>query len=140
MIVLQTLNLFKLINKTMSYIEGEIARLSKQKTKIRSTQDYYEMVDARIITKNLVYVIGLSSRVANKDLLQSREYFGQYGLITKTVVNKNKAYNADNPKGPSYSAYITYSKPHEASIAILALDNVIIDDHLIRASFGTTKY
>jgi CCR4-NOT transcription complex subunit 4 len=121
----------------MSYIEGEIARLNKQKSKIK--QDYYEMVDARIITKNLVYVIGLSSKVANKDLLQSREYFGQYGSITKTVVNKNKAYNENNPKGPSFSAYITYSKPAEASVAILALDNVIIDDHLVRASFGTTK-
>jgi CCR4-NOT transcription complex subunit 4 len=123
----------------MSYIEGEIARLSKHKNKIKSTLDYYEMVDARIITKNLVYVIGLSEKISNRELLQSKEYFGQYGTITKTVVNKNKAYNANNPKGPSYSAYITYAKPYEASIAILALDNVIIDDHLIRASFGTTK-
>jgi CCR4-NOT transcription complex subunit 4 len=123
-----------------TYIEGEIARLSKQKTKIKSTQDYYEMVDARIITKNLVYVIGLSEKISNKDLLQSKEYFGQYGTITKTVVNKNKAYNTNSPKGPSYSAYITYAKPCEASIAILALDNVLVDDHLIRASFGTTKY
>jgi CCR4-NOT transcription complex subunit 4 len=123
----------------MSYIEGEIARLSKHKSKIKSTQDYYEMADARIITKNLVYVIGLSTKLANKDLLQSKEYFGQYGTITKTVVNKNKAYNSNNPKGPSFSAYVTYSKPYEASIAILALDDVIIDDHLIRASFGTTK-
>src|SRR5689334_5672278 len=113
----------------MSYIEGEIARLSKHKNKIKSTQDYYEMADARIITKNLVYVIGLSTKLANKDLLQSKEYFGQYGTITKTVVNKNKAYNSNNPKGPSFSAYVTYSKPYEASVAILALDDVIIDEH-----------
>jgi hypothetical protein len=38
-----------------------------------------------------------------------------------------------------FSAYITYSKPFEALIAILALDNIIIDEHMIRASFGTTK-
>lgn len=99
-----------------------------------------ELAESRIITKNLVYIIGLSSKIANKDCLTSKEYFGQYGTITKIVVNKNKAYNQNSPKGPSYSAYITYSKPYEASIAILSLDNMIIDDHLIRASFGTTKY
>ena len=60
--------------------------------------------------------------------------------IIKTVVNKNKAYNQNNIYGPSYSAYVTYSKPSEASIAILSLDNTKIDNHVIRASFGTTKY
>lgn len=124
----------------MSYIDRDSNKLSKNKTcKINPSFSYADLVDARIITKNLVYVIGLSSKIANKDILQSKEYFGQYGSITKTVVNKNKAYNANNPKGPSYSAYITYAKPAEASIAILSLDNIIIDEHLIRASFGTTK-
>jgi CCR4-NOT transcription complex subunit 4 len=55
-------------------------------------------------------------------------------------VNKNKAYNQNSPHGPSYSAYVTFSKPSEASIAILSLDDKMIDNHLIRASFGTTKY
>jgi CCR4-NOT transcription complex subunit 4 len=105
----------------------------------KNSMDLTELSEARIITKNLVYVIGLSSKIANKDILYKKEYFGQYGTIVKIVVNKNKAYNQNNPKGPSFSAYITYSKPMEASIAILALDNIEIDDHLIRASFGTTK-
>jgi len=56
------------------------------------------------------------------------------------VVNKTKAYNPDGPKGPSYSAYVTYSTPQEASLSILSIDNTFIDDHLIRASFGNTKY
>lgn len=115
----------------------------KEKKQLKSNKtvkmDYSEMADARIITKNLVYVIGLSSRIANKETLAKPEYFGQYGTITKIVVNKNKAYNQNNPKGPSFSAYITYSRAQEASIAILNLDNVMVDDHLIRASFGTTK-
>ena len=55
-------------------------------------------------------------------------------------MNKNKAYNQNSPHGPSYSAYVTYSKPNEASIAILSLDETSIDYHLIKASFGTTKY
>ena len=46
----------------------------------------------------------------------------------------------NGPNGPSYSAYITYSTPEECSLAILALDNSIVDNHLLRASYGTTKY
>ncbi len=122
----------------MSYVDSE-SKLTKLKSTKKPVLNFSEMADARIITKNLVYVIGLSSKIASKEILQSKEHFGQYGTIIKTVVNKNKAYNSNNPKGPSFSAYITYSKPYEASIAILSLDNVIVDDHLIRASFGTTK-
>ena len=106
----------------------------------REKQELEELADARIITKNLVYIIGLSSSLADKSKLNKYEYLGQYGTIIKTVVNKNKAYNQNNIYGPSYSAYVTYSKPSEASIAILSLDNTKIDNHLIRASFGTTKY
>ena len=68
------------------------------------------------------------------------EYFGQYGSIIKAVVNKNKAYNPTGRNGPSYSAYVSYSQPREASLAILSVDNIEIDEHTIRASFGTTKY
>jgi CCR4-NOT transcription complex subunit 4 len=72
--------------------------------------------------------------------LAKQEYFAQYGTITKIVVNKNKAYDPNGPNGPSFSAYITYSTPQEASIAILSIDNIEVDGHLLRASFGTTKY
>ena len=106
----------------------------------RDKQELEELSDARIITKNLVYIIGLSASIANKEKLNKYEYLGQYGTIIKIVVNKNKAYNQNNPHGPSYSAYVTFSKPCEASIAILSLDDKMIDNHLIRASFGTTKY
>ena len=106
----------------------------------RDKQDMDELSDARIITKNLVYIIGLSSNIANKEKLNKYEYLGQYGSIVKIVVNKNKAYNQNSPHGPSYSAYVTFSKPSEASIAILSLDDKMIDNHIIRASFGTTKY
>ena len=106
----------------------------------REKHEIEELADARIITKNLVYIIGLSSSLADRAKLNKYEYLGQYGTIIKTVVNKNKAYNQNNIYGPSYSAYVTYSKPSEASIAILSLDNTKIDNHVIRASFGTTKY
>ncbi|MCQ2821303.1 MAG: hypothetical protein MJ252_28925 [archaeon] len=99
-----------------------------------------DLSECRIITKNLVYVIGLSNSVASKDKLCKYEYLGQYGTIQKIVVNRNKAYNQTNTNGPTFSAYVTYAKPCEASIAILSLDDTIIDNHPVRASFGTTKY
>lgn len=68
------------------------------------------------------------------------EYFGQYGKISKLVVNKNKIYNVNGPNGPSYSAYVTYSTPEECSLAILSLDNAMVEGHVLRASYGTTKY
>ena len=105
-----------------------------------SIESISELSQSRIITKNLVYVIGLSQNIAAKEILIKYEYFGQYGKIVKIVINKKKAYNQNNPYGPSFSAYVTYSKPMEASIAILALDDTVVDNHLIRASFGTTKY
>ena len=100
-----------------------------------------KLVDSRIILKNLVYIIGLSSELIKIDSkLKSFEYFGQYGKINKLVINKNKIYNSNGPNGPSYTCYITYSSIVESSLAILSLDKSIIDKHQIKANYGTTKY
>jgi len=103
-------------------------------------QKMEELIDARIISKNLVYIIGLSSALIDKDKLNKYEYLGQYGSIEKIIVNENIIHNKNSPHGPTYSVFVTFSKPSEASIAILSLDDNIIDNHLIRATFGTTKY
>ena len=88
----------------------QVSTLTKEK--IRKLQSL------RVIQKTLVYVIGLSPDIAEEGVLRECEYFGQYGDLSKVVVNKNKVYNA--PKtGPSYSAYLTYSSAHEAAITIL---------------------
>ena len=99
------------------------------------------LIQSRIIQKNLVYLIGLSSDLIKIDQkLKSYEYFGQYGKILKLAINKNKAYNANGPNGPSYTCFITYSNESESSLAILSMDNFTIDNHEIKANFGTTKY
>ena len=113
---------------------------SKQHYNYNQIQRRDPKEEARIITKNLVYIIGLSSSLANREKLLKYEYLGQYGKIIKIVVNRNKAFYVNNPNDPTFSAYVTYSKPEEASIAILSLDNIKIDNHIIKASFGTTKY
>jgi len=93
-----------------------------------------------LLQNNLVYIIRLSSALTNIDKLNKYEYLGQYEIIAKIVVNKNKAYNQNSPHGPSYSVYVTFYKPSEASIAILILDDNAFYNHLIYANFGTTKY
>jgi hypothetical protein len=101
---------------------------------------YSELAKVRVIQKNLVYVIGLAPQIAHENILTKSEYFGQYGKITKIVVNKGNAYNPDGPNGPSFSAYITFSNDIEASTAILAIDQFYVHERVIRASYGTTKY
>lgn len=106
-----------------------------------SREQLLPLINSRILQKNLAYFIGLSSNLLQKEnQLKSVEYFGQYGTITKLVLNKNKTYNSNGPNGPSFACYVTYSNEKESSLAILSMENSIIDNHIIKASFGTTKY
>jgi hypothetical protein len=89
-------------------------------------------------------VIGLSPELVlekqDNDILKSSDYFGQYGILKKVVVNTNYVYKPKGSAGPSYGAYVTYSCPKEASLAILGIEQHEMDNRLLRASFGTTKY
>jgi hypothetical protein len=91
----------------------------------------------RIIQRNLVHFHGFPDRLYNKELLYSKEYFGQYGVILKIILT-NKLEKETNKR--LNSAYITFSSNEEAAYAILAVDSIKIDNMLVRAFFGTTKY
>ena len=91
----------------------------------------------RIIQRNLVHFLGFPDRLYDKDLLSSPEYFGQYGLIQKMILTTK---NDKNTNKKLNSAYITYSTNEQAAYAILSVDSITIDDILVRAFFGTTKY
>ena len=93
----------------------------------------------RIIQKNIVYVIGLTASLANQEVLSSFNFFGQYGIILKIVINQS-GYTQKYQNDVTYSAYVTYSSKEEASLALLCIDNCTVDSHTIRCSFGTTKY
>jgi len=101
---------------------------------------FSELSKLRIIQRNLIYIIGLAPQIAKPEILEKFEYFGQYGKINKIVVNKGNAYNSASASGPSFSAYITFAKEIEASIAIMAADQYVICDRTLRTSYGTTKY
>ena len=96
-----------------------------------------ELSKQRIIQKNLVHFQGFPDRLYNKELLCSQEYFGQYGVISKIILT-NKMEKKSNKK--SNSAYITFSTFEQAAYAILSVDSIKIDNQLVRAFFGTTKY
>jgi len=99
-----------------------------------------KMSQERILQKNVVYVIGLSYKLANKEILKKAEYFGQYGNILKVLTNKTKGLAQNSYYENCYSSYIYYSNPVEASLAILAVDNFKIENHYLKTSFGRTKY
>jgi len=67
--------------------------------------------------------------------------------VTQYASNEVQQHNGAESKSTSssksqvsYAAYITYSSPEDASLAILALDQYTYDGRLIRASYGRTKY
>lgn len=99
----------------------------------------HKLSQLRVIQKTLVYVIGLAPDIATEERLGSLDLFGQYGKIDKIVINTSNVYHSGRG-GPSYSGYVTFASPRDSALAILAVDQHIHADRLIRASFGTTKF
>ena len=46
----------------------------------------------RVVQKNLVFVVGLSQRLADVETLKKHEYFGKFGKIHKVVINQSTSY------------------------------------------------
>ncbi len=106
--------------------------------KQKLSENRRHLADVRVVQKNLVFIVGLSQRLADKDELRKGEYFGKFGKILKVVVNPTTSYAGT--QSPSASAYVTYSKPDEALRAIQTVNNVQFDNRTLKASLGTTKY
>ena len=94
----------------------------------------------KILERNAIYVVGIPENFANPKALASMEFFGQYGRII-SVEMKKKSYIDYTTGVKLFSAYIRYSHPYEALIAICALDS-LRHEYLssLRASIGTTRY
>lgn len=100
-------------------------------------EDFKVLSKLRIIQKNLVHVQGFPDSLADKSLLSQPEFFGQFGKILKLVVVSKED---EVTKKRTNSAYITYSSKEEAAYAVLTIDSIMLDGHIIRAFFGTSKY
>lgn len=101
-----------------------------------SAIDRRHLHNYRVVQRNLVYVLGLPASWGSEELLRRAEYFGQYGKINKVVIHRGHSSNT----GGTISAYITFAHKEDAKASIYALDGHCVEDHLLRASFGTTKY
>lgn len=99
----------------------------------------YQPSNIRVISKKILYLIGIPYEIANEETLIKKEYLGQYGSIHKIIVNKN-GYLKNESNSPTYSSYITYSNEIEASLALLTLNNSTLFDHKLNACYGTNKY
>ena len=102
-----------------------------------TNQDFQIYSKLRIIQRNLVHFLNFPDSLLNEELLKSKEYFGQFGQITKIMLT-SKIDSISKKK--SNSAYITFSKNEEAAYAILSIDSIIIEGQLVRCFFGTSKY
>lgn len=101
----------------------------------QSVADRRHLHNYRVVQRNLVYVIGLPAVLSSEDLLRKAEYFGQYGKIGKVVIHRNHS-----ATHTTISAYVTFAYKEDAKASIQSLEGHWVDGHLLRASFGTTKY
>lgn len=109
-----------------------------QQKKAQQSESRKHLASVRVVQRNLVFVVGLPPRLADPEILKRHEYFGKFGKIHKVVINQSTSYAGS--QGPSASAYVTYLKSDDALRAIQAVNNVTIDNRVIKSSLGTTKY
>ena len=91
----------------------------------------------RIIQRNLVHLQGFPDSMYNENLLLSPEYLGQYGSIKKIVLVSKEDKIAHKRVN---SAYITFETDFQAAYCILSIDSIKLNNQIVRAFFGTTKY
>ena len=70
-------------------------------------KDRSTLATMRVIRRNLVYAVGMPPNIATEENLKKPECFGQYGKISKIVINRNQ--NPGDPRRASASAYVTFA-------------------------------
>jgi len=110
----------------------------KAKPKINEVKK--DLTNVRVIQRKMAYVIGLPLSLADEDLLLRKEYFGQYGKITKVSLSRNASGAIQQFINDTCSVYITYSKEEEALRCIQSVHGFVLEGRDLRASFGTAKY
>jgi len=128
-----------LTSEQIAKIKAE-KRLKDQAKKQKISENRKHLANVRVVQKNLVFVVGLSPRLADPEILKKPDYFGKFGKIHKVVINHSTQYAGSQIQGPSASAYVTYYKSEDALRGIQAVNNLFIDGRTLKASLGTTKY
>ncbi|CAN4090219.1 unnamed protein product [Withania somnifera] len=117
-------------------------RKSKQqpKAKPKTNEVKKDLTNVRVIQRKMAYVIGLPLSLADEDLLQQKDYFGQYGKVTKISLSRTTGGAIQQYVNDTCSVYITYSKEEEAVRCIQSVHGFVLEGRYLRASFGTAKY
>jgi hypothetical protein len=120
--------------------ESKTVRLTSHRTEQRYRYHSPDRRDKRVIMRNLVYLIGLPYHLATIEHIQSREFFGQFGIIRKIIINRDKGYSNRGYQSQTCSAYITFESDIGATMAILGIDGAKWHKRFLKASFGMTKF
>ncbi|KAK9053602.1 hypothetical protein SSX86_024676 [Deinandra increscens subsp. villosa] len=134
------------IVETSSKCERLVAEMSvekkqkSQKGKTKASEGRKQLSSVRVIQRNLVYIVGLPLNLADEDLLQRKEYFGQYGKVLKVSISRTAAGAIQHFANNTCSVYITYLKEDEAVRSIQSVHGFVLEGRPLRACFGTTKY
>ncbi|KAJ4831942.1 hypothetical protein Tsubulata_039723 [Turnera subulata] len=121
-------------------VAENIERKKSTKTKTKPSEGRKQLSSVRVIQRNLVYIVGLPLELADEDLLQRKEYFGQYGKVLKVSMSRTAAGVIQQFPNNTCSVYITYSKEDEAIRCIQSVHGFVLDGRSLKACFGTTKY
>jgi CCR4-NOT transcription complex subunit 4 len=91
--------------------------MANKNGKVKSADGRKHLSNYRVLQKNLVYVVGLSQKLADVDVLKKPEFFGKFGKILKVVVGTTPILNNAGQQ-TSCSAYVTYERDDDALRAI----------------------
>ena len=78
--------------------QEELAKIKSEKRqkdlakKQRISENRKHLANVRVVQRNLVFVVGLSPRLADPEVLKKTEYFGRFGKIHKVVINTSTTY------------------------------------------------
>ncbi|KAJ4969911.1 hypothetical protein NE237_003010 [Protea cynaroides] len=125
--------------RLVSEINSE-RKVKSQKAKPKTSEGRKHLSSVRVIQRNLVYIIGIPSNLADEDMLQHKEYFGQYGKVLKVSISRTAGGVIQHSSNNTCSVYITYSKEEEAVRCIQSVHGFVLEGRSLRACFGTTKY
>lgn len=116
-------------------------RHKSHKSKAKVAEARKHLSDVRVIQRNLVYVVGIPTSLANEKNLERREFFGQYGKILKVSISCSSSNSSQHSTtGTMSRVYITFMKEEDALRCIQAVNGYILEGQPLRACFGTTKY
>lgn len=128
----------------LKVLKSELEILEKSEKKFKkkveiATEMKITHPNLRIIQRNVIYILGIKPKIAKKDILLSKKFFGQYGKISKIFLSK-KPFYLKNSGDYCYSAYITFEKKNSANFAIAGLNNFTFEGKKMEASYSTNRY